>query len=82
MAAQLERLRIYFVTWNVATKYPVQDLHQLLNVTCGNLKSLPDIYFIGLQEVKAQPQNMVLDIFFQEDPWTKSFRQVFARLSQ
>ncbi|KAF7403087.1 hypothetical protein HZH66_005354 [Vespula vulgaris] len=76
MAAQLERLRIYFVTWNVATKYPVQDLHQLLNVTCGNLKSLPDIYFIGLQEVKAQPQNMVLDIFFQEDPWTKSFREV------
>nr|KAF7430033.1 hypothetical protein H0235_006431 [Vespula pensylvanica] len=80
MAAQLERLRIYFVTWNVATKYPVQDLHQLLNVTRGNLKSLPDMYFIGLQEVKAQPQNMVLDIFFQEDPWTKSFRQVFTRL--
>ncbi|XP_043667491.1 inositol polyphosphate 5-phosphatase K-like isoform X2 [Vespula pensylvanica] len=76
MAAQLERLRIYFVTWNVATKYPVQDLHQLLNVTRGNLKSLPDMYFIGLQEVKAQPQNMVLDIFFQEDPWTKSFREV------
>ncbi|KAL2720896.1 inositol polyphosphate 5-phosphatase K-like isoform X1 [Vespula squamosa] len=72
MAAQLECLRIYFVTWNVATKYPVQDLHQLLNITHGNLKSLPDIYFIGLQEVKAQPQNMVLDIFFQEDPWTKS----------
>ncbi|XP_043667490.1 inositol polyphosphate 5-phosphatase K-like isoform X1 [Vespula pensylvanica] len=69
-------LRIYFVTWNVATKYPVQDLHQLLNVTRGNLKSLPDMYFIGLQEVKAQPQNMVLDIFFQEDPWTKSFREV------
>lgn len=28
---------------------------------------------IRLQEVKAQPQNMVMDIFF-EDPWTKSFR--------
>ncbi|XP_046820464.1 inositol polyphosphate 5-phosphatase K-like isoform X1 [Vespa crabro] len=69
-------LRIYFVTWNVATKYPVQDLHQLLNITHGNMKSLPDIYFIGLQEVKAQPQNMVLDIIFQEDPWTKSFREV------
>ncbi|XP_047349198.1 inositol polyphosphate 5-phosphatase K-like isoform X1 [Vespa velutina] len=76
MAGQLERLRIYFVTWNVATKYPVQDLHQLLNITHGNIKSLPDIYFIGLQEVKAQPQNMVLDIIFQEDPWTKSFREV------
>lgn len=33
-----------------------------------------------LQEVKAQPQNMVLDIFFQEDPWTKSFRQVLQRV--
>nr|XP_050847951.1 inositol polyphosphate 5-phosphatase K-like isoform X4 [Vespula vulgaris] len=32
--------------------------------------------YIFYWEVKAQPQNMVLDIFFQEDPWTKSFREV------
>ncbi|XP_014600519.1 PREDICTED: inositol polyphosphate 5-phosphatase K-like isoform X1 [Polistes canadensis] len=76
MAAQLERLRIYFVTWNVATRYPEQALHQLLNIKHGVLNPLPDIFFIGLQEVKAQPQNMILDTLFQEDPWTKSFREV------
>ncbi|KAK2586242.1 hypothetical protein KPH14_001499 [Odynerus spinipes] len=75
MATQVGRLRIYFVTWNVATKHPEQGLHPLLNVMHGNNKSPPDLYFIGLQEVKAQPQNMVLDIFC-EDPWTKSFRDV------
>ncbi|XP_076232836.1 inositol polyphosphate 5-phosphatase K isoform X2 [Calliopsis andreniformis] len=33
------------------------------------------MYFVGLQEVKSQPQNMILDMVF-EDPWTKSFKEV------
>ncbi|XP_076303656.1 inositol polyphosphate 5-phosphatase K [Lasioglossum baleicum] len=79
MADKLERLRIYFVTWNVATKYPKQDLHQLLDVHRHNSsKAMPDLYFVGLQEVKAQPQNMVLDMIF-DDPWTKSFRDVLQK---
>ncbi|XP_053987334.1 inositol polyphosphate 5-phosphatase K-like isoform X2 [Hylaeus anthracinus] len=79
MADRLEHLRIYFVTWNVATKYPEQNLYQLLDVTHSNSsRTLPDLYFIGLQEVKAQPQNMVLDMFF-EDPWTKSFREILKQ---
>ena len=79
MASKQEQLRIYFVTWNVATKYPEQNLQQLLDLTHSNLsRSLPDLYFVGLQEVKAQPQNMVLDIFF-EDPWTKSFRDILKQ---
>lgn len=79
MAGKAERLRIYFVTWNVATKYPEQNLHSLLDV-CRDTdpSTLPDLYFVGLQEVKAQPQNMVLDIFF-EDPWSKSFREVLKQ---
>ncbi|XP_076473259.1 inositol polyphosphate 5-phosphatase K isoform X2 [Bombus vancouverensis nearcticus] len=73
MADTLKYLRIYFVTWNVATKYPEEDLHELLDVNQINeSKTLPDLYIVGLQEVKAQPQNMVMDIFF-DDPWTKSF---------
>ncbi|KZC10680.1 Inositol polyphosphate 5-phosphatase K, partial [Dufourea novaeangliae] len=70
---------IYFITWNVATRHPEQDLHQLVNVNDNNAsKSMPDFYFIGLQEVKAQPQNIVLDMIF-EDPWTKSFRELLKK---
>ena len=70
MADTSKYLRIYFVTWNVATKYPEEDLHELLDVNqIDKSKTLPDLYIVGLQEVKAQPQNMVMDIFF-DDPWT------------
>ncbi|XP_012273105.1 inositol polyphosphate 5-phosphatase K [Orussus abietinus] len=75
MASKIGLLRLYFVTWNVATKYPEQDLHQLLGISHNGNQSLPDFYFVGLQEVKAQPQNMVLDMFF-DDPWTKAFKEV------
>ncbi|XP_043258389.1 inositol polyphosphate 5-phosphatase K-like [Colletes gigas] len=79
MADKLEHLRIYFVTWNVATKHPEQNLHQLVDLTHStSSRTLPDFYFIGLQEVKAQPQNMVLEMFF-EDPWTKSFREILKK---
>ncbi|XP_033323124.2 inositol polyphosphate 5-phosphatase K [Megalopta genalis] len=79
MADKLERLRIYFVTWNVATKYPEEDLYQLLDVN-HNIppKTMPDLYFVGLQEVKAQPQNMLLNMMF-DDPWTKAFRDVLKK---
>ncbi|OXU29280.1 hypothetical protein TSAR_009446 [Trichomalopsis sarcophagae] len=74
------RLKLHFVTWNVATKYPEQDLSQLLGLShFATSKQLADIYIIGLQEVKSQPQNIVLDIFF-EDPWTKSFREALKDL--
>ncbi|KAH0952574.1 hypothetical protein HN011_003909 [Eciton burchellii] len=81
MAHLAERLRIYFVTYNVATKFPnQQDLHQLLGIhSCDESKPWPDLYFIGLQEIKSQPQNMVLDYILFEDPWTKVFRNVLKR---
>lgn len=82
MARTAERLRIYFVTYNVATKFPDpgQNLHQLLGITpCGEQKLWPDLYFIGLQEVKSQPQNIVLDYILFEDPWTKAFRDVLKQ---
>ncbi|KOC58938.1 Inositol polyphosphate 5-phosphatase K, partial [Habropoda laboriosa] len=70
---------IFNVTWNVATKHPEEDLHQLLDVTNTNKsKTLPDLYFVGLQEVNAQPQNMVMNMLF-EDPWSKSFREVLKK---
>jgi len=47
-------LRIYFVTYNVATKFPdlQQDLHQLLDIpSCDESKPWPDLYFIGYVRV-------------------------------
>ncbi|XP_029660833.1 inositol polyphosphate 5-phosphatase K-like [Formica exsecta] len=82
MANPLERLRIYFITYNVATKFPDpnQDLHQLLGITpCGETNLWPDLYFIGFQEVKSQPQNIVLDYILLEDPWTRAFRDVLKK---
>jgi len=32
------------------------------------------VYSFSLQEVKSQPQNIVLDYILYEDPWTKAFR--------
>lgn len=82
MARPTERLRIYFITWNVATKFPdlEQDLHELLGIaSCTEPKQLPDLYFIGLQEVKSQPQNIVLDYILFEDPWTRAFRDTLKK---
>lgn len=69
-----DKLSFYFITWNVATRYPEQDLHQLLGVGHNDEEKLPDFYVIGLQEVKSQPQNIVMGMFT-DDPWTKSFRE-------
>lgn len=41
--------RFYFVTWNVATKSPGQDLNALLDFPSqfNKNKPLPDFYVIG-----------------------------------
>ncbi|XP_043273810.1 inositol polyphosphate 5-phosphatase K-like isoform X2 [Venturia canescens] len=71
-------LRLYFATWNVATKYPDGDPYEMLGIHENGSDNLPDFFIVGLQEVKAQPQNMVMDIFF-EDPWTKCFREILKK---
>ncbi|XP_047740150.1 phosphatidylinositol 4,5-bisphosphate 5-phosphatase A [Hyalella azteca] len=78
----METLRIKCITWNVQTSWPEEDMSTLLGLkdVKQNMTSvkkctppaLPDIYIISLQEVKSQPQNVVLDMFF-EEPWTKQF---------
>lgn len=73
--------RIYLVTWNVGTKSPDQSLHNLLSLDENPAKDtglLPDLYVISLQEVKAQPHNMLVDILF-DDPWTNACREVLER---
>ncbi|KAM3965401.1 inositol polyphosphate 5-phosphatase K [Aphomia sociella] len=76
----MDTLRFYFVTWNVATKNPGQDLNALLDFPSqfNKNKPLPDFYVIGLQEVKSQPQNMVMDSLF-SDPWSSTFNKILCR---
>ncbi|XP_047991045.1 inositol polyphosphate 5-phosphatase K-like isoform X1 [Leguminivora glycinivorella] len=76
----MDNLRLYFVTWNVATKAPSQDINALLDFPSqfNKNKPLPDFYILGLQEVKSQPQNMVMDSLF-TDPWTSTFNKVLCR---
>ncbi|KPJ20134.1 Inositol polyphosphate 5-phosphatase K [Papilio machaon] len=76
----MDTLRFYFVTWNVATKSPGQDLNSLLDFPSqfNRNKPLPDFYVIGLQEVKSAPQNMVMDSLF-TDPWTSTFNKILCR---
>ncbi|KAL4707802.1 hypothetical protein ACJJTC_001748 [Scirpophaga incertulas] len=77
----MDTLRFYFVTWNVATKSPGQDLNSLLDFPSqyNKNKPLPDFYVIGLQEVKSQPQNMLMDSLF-TDSWTSTFSRILCKL--
>ncbi|CAH0715694.1 unnamed protein product, partial [Brenthis ino] len=76
----MDTLRFYFVTWNVATRSPGQDLNSLLDFPSqfNKNKPLPDFYVIGLQEVKSQPQNMLMDSLF-TDQWTSMFNKILCR---
>lgn len=64
----------------MGTKGPDQDLHKLLSLDKSPEKDkvLHDFYVISLQEVKAQPHNMLVDILF-EDPWTNAFKDILEK---
>ncbi|CAL8074564.1 unnamed protein product [Orchesella dallaii] len=82
----MEDFLVYVLTYNVGTKFPAsdEDFKQLLGLESGNRSSseyinVPDLYVIGLQEVKAQPQNIVWDTLF-DDPWTAKVRDMLSPL--
>ncbi|XP_049289899.1 inositol polyphosphate 5-phosphatase K isoform X1 [Anopheles funestus] len=71
-------LRIYIVTWNVSTKFPETiSLNKLLGLENRPEQDthLPDFFVIGLQEVNAQPQNTLYNLF-KDDLWTQKFKEV------
>ncbi|XP_073981738.1 inositol polyphosphate 5-phosphatase K-like [Rhodnius prolixus] len=75
----MDELRIHIITYNVATRSPEGNITELLGINEKESKlSLPDFYLIGLQEVKSQPQNCVLDAIFC-DPWTNAIRNVLVK---
>lgn len=70
----MENIRIYTATYNVGTANPDQPLEEFLASYCKEDK-LPDFYVLSFQEVKAQPQNMLLDVLF-DDPWSHECRRL------
>ncbi|XP_018567291.1 phosphatidylinositol 4,5-bisphosphate 5-phosphatase A-like isoform X2 [Anoplophora glabripennis] len=74
----MENLRIYIATYNVGTSGPDQDLRDLLSLVDIKNEKLPDFFILGFQEVKAQPQNMLLDSIF-DDPWTYACKEILQK---
>ncbi|XP_051848148.1 inositol polyphosphate 5-phosphatase K isoform X1 [Antechinus flavipes] len=72
------QLRLHVITWNVACASPPTDITDLLLL--DNQSSTPDIYVIGLQEVKCGLINYLSELAF-EDPWSKLFMDILSPLS-
>lgn len=70
--------RLYFITYNVGTNNPDEDLKDMFSLNEQKNDKLPDLYVLGFQEVKAQPQNMLLDTLF-EDPWTYAAKELLRK---
>jgi len=68
----MEDLSFYFLTWNVVTTQPLANEHLLK--LCN---TQADFIAVGLQEVKSQPQNLVVDAL-NEDSWTNALRDTLA----
>ncbi|XP_055532473.1 phosphatidylinositol 4,5-bisphosphate 5-phosphatase A-like isoform X3 [Wyeomyia smithii] len=70
-------VKLYILTWNVSTKFPDNlSLGKLLGLENSHQDSdLPDFFVIGLQEVNAQPQNTLYNLF-KDDLWTQRFKEL------
>lgn len=68
----MDSLSFYMLTWNVVALQPppLKDLYKLLQLNA-------DFIAIGLQEVKSQPQDIIIDALY-EDSWTNSWRQALS----
>lgn len=73
---------LYIATWNVSNKYPDHiKLNELLDIDEHfKDKTLPDFYIIGLQEINANPQNVVSSLFFRNDPWIQKLKELLKPL--
>ncbi|XP_051521395.1 inositol polyphosphate 5-phosphatase K-like isoform X1 [Myxocyprinus asiaticus] len=74
--SKMDTFGLYVVTWNVGTAEPPDDVNSLLQLSSPKK---PDLYVIGLQEVKAAPLKFVTDLAF-EDSWSHLFMNTLAPL--
>ncbi|KAJ8673742.1 hypothetical protein QAD02_005004 [Eretmocerus hayati] len=64
-------LTLYLLTWNVATRSPVENINSLLNLeNMNSTGKLPDLYVIGFQEVDSAVWSDITDSVTHTDPWT------------
>lgn len=65
----------------MSQKYPDNiTLNDLLDIDLNCLdKPLPDIFIVGLQEVNANPQNIMTN-FFKSDPWVQKMKDLLKPL--
>ncbi|XP_048582468.1 inositol polyphosphate 5-phosphatase K [Nematostella vectensis] len=62
-------LRVHVCTWNIKTTSPPdEDLRDLLHL--NNEEDVPDIVAVGLQEVDAKPQSLLIE-YIKENSWVK-----------
>ncbi|KAJ7387359.1 positive regulation of renal water transport [Desmophyllum pertusum] len=62
-------LRVHVCTWNVkVTQPPDEDFRSFLHL--DNEEQLPDIVAVGLQEVDAKPQSLLIE-YIKENSWVK-----------
>ncbi|KXJ17018.1 phosphatidylinositol 4,5-bisphosphate 5-phosphatase A isoform X2 [Exaiptasia diaphana] len=62
-------LRVHVCTWNVmSTQPPDVDLRELLHL--DNEEDIPDVVAVGLQEVDAKPQSLLIE-YIKENSWVK-----------
>lgn len=74
--SEMDSFGLYVVTWNVATAEPPDDVYALLQLSSPKK---PDLYVIGLQEVRAAPLKFVSDLAF-DDSWSHLFMSTLAPL--
>lgn len=69
----VSQLRVSMFTWNVFTQDP--PIKSLRKIVQTHVKDNPDIYIVGLQEVRSWPMEYTLQMFVMYDPWTRAISQ-------
>ncbi|XP_037338870.2 phosphatidylinositol 4,5-bisphosphate 5-phosphatase A [Pungitius pungitius] len=67
-AQLVEDFRLHFITWNVGSATPPDDITSLLGLNVGDGNT--DMYIIGLQEVNSMINKRLKDVLF-TDQWSE-----------
>ncbi|XP_031426891.1 phosphatidylinositol 4,5-bisphosphate 5-phosphatase A [Clupea harengus] len=68
----VEDFRMHFITWNVGSAMPPDDITSLLGLNVGDGNT--DMYIIGLQEVNSMINKRLKDVLF-TDQWSEVFME-------
>lgn len=68
--------RLYFATWNVATKYPDGDPYEMFAIEENSSQNLPDFYILGYGHKNQQNKNIQPQL---ERLWIPFFFTVYKK---